>query len=155
MTQTLQGVLERHPFLEGIRPDLLALMTGCAKNRRFDTGEYVTRESEEADHFFLIRTGKVAAQIRGSTGEPVTIHTLGRGDVVGWSWLVAPHRYRYDTVATETTTAFELDGRCLREKCEANSELGYELLKRVSANLARRIEDLQLQLVDVYRSSGG
>jgi hypothetical protein len=42
----------------------------------------------------------------------------------------------------------------LREKCEANAQLGYELLKRVSANLARRIEDLQLQLVDVYRRSG-
>ena len=154
MTQTLQGVLERHPFLEGLRPDLLALMTGCAKNRRFEPGEYVTRESDDADRFFLIRTGKVAAQVRGASGAPLTIHTLGRGDVVGWSWLVAPHRYRCDTVAMEATTAFELDGRCLREKCEANSQLGYELFKRVSASLAHRIEDLQLQLLDVYRRSG-
>ena len=151
MTQTLQGVLERHPFLEGIRPDLLALLTGCAKNRRFEPGEIVTREAEEADRCFLIRTGRVAVQIQGPTGEPFIIHTLVRGDVVGWSWLVAPHRYRYDARALEITTAFELDGRCLRDKCEANPELGYWLLKRVTAALVLRLEGMQLQLLDVYR----
>lgn len=154
MTQTLQGVLERHPFLEGMRPDLLALLTGCAKNRRFEAGETVTRESDEADRFFLIRTGKVALQIQDTTGGPRTVHTLERGDVVGWSWLVAPHRYRFDARALEPTTVFELDGRCLREKCEANAELGYALLKRVAATLALRLQGMQLQLLDVYRRSG-
>jgi CRP-like cAMP-binding protein len=150
MTSTLQSVLEKHPFLEGIRPDLLALLTGCAKNRRFEAGEYLTREDEEADRLFLLRSGRVALRVRGSRAGALTILTIGPGEMVGWSWLVAPHRYRFDAQALETTPAFEIDGRCLRTKCDENPELGYEILRRVSVALARRLDGLHLQLLDVY-----
>lgn len=150
MTSTLQTVLEKHPFLEGIRGDLMAIMTGCAKNRRFEAGDYLTREEEDADRFFLLRTGRVAVRVRGSRAGGLTILTVSPGEMVGWSWLVAPHRYRFDSQALEPTTAFELDGRCLRTKCEENPELGYEILRRVSVALAQRLDAVQLQLLDVY-----
>lgn len=154
MTSTLQVVLEKHPFLDGMRPDFVALLTGCAKNRRFNPGDYLMREAEEADLFFLIRSGKVSLQFQGSTSRPLTIQTLGAGDIAGWSWIIAPHRYRLDAVAVEVTQAFEIDGRCIRGKCETNPEFGYEILRRVSAALALRLGHLQLQLIDVYRRSG-
>ena len=96
MTSTLQSTLEKHPFLEGIRPDLMALLAGCAKNRRFEAGEYLTREDEEADRFFLVRNGRVALRVRGAREGALTILTVGPGEMVGWSWMVAPHRYRFD-----------------------------------------------------------
>ena len=150
MTSSLQSVLEKHPFLEGIRPDLMAVLVGCAKNRRFEAGEYLTREDEEADRFFLVRTGRVALRVRGAREGALTILTVGPGEMVGWSWLVAPHRYRFDAQALEATPAFEFDGRCVRTKCEENPELGYQLLSRISAAMARRLDGLQLRLLDVY-----
>ena len=150
MTSTLQSVLEKHPFLEGVRPDLMALLAGCAKNRRFEAGEYLTREDEDADRFFLVRSGRVALRVRGAREGALTILTVGPGEMVGWSWLVAPHRYRFDAQALETTPAFEFDGPCLRTKCDENPELGYELLKRINVALARRLDGMQLQLLDVY-----
>ena len=43
-----------------------------------------------------------------------------------------------------------LDGKCLREKCEQNHDLGYELLKRFSQIIDSRLEATRFQLLDVY-----
>jgi len=154
MPSTLQPVLERQPFFQGMTPDAMALLTGCVKNVRFDTGEYLVREGTDANSFFLIRTGRVALSA-SNPPRSLVVHTAGPGDMVGWSWIVAPYRYRFDARATEPTVAFELDGACLRNKCDANPALGYQLLKRVSGVLGQRVDDLQMRLLDVYRGSHG
>jgi hypothetical protein len=46
--------------------------------------------------------------------------------------------------------AIALDGKCLRTKCEQNHDLGYELLKRFSQIMSRRLDATRLQLLDVY-----
>lgn len=149
---TLQPIIEKHPFLEGLKPELIAALTGCAKNRKYEAGEYLTREGEPAEHFFLLRGGRAALRIHHASVGGLTIQTVGPGGVVGWSWLIAPHRYRFDAQALEPVTVIEFDGKCLREKCEENMALGYELFKRVSEALLERIDAMHLQLLDVYRS---
>jgi hypothetical protein len=52
--------------------------------------------------------------------------------------------------AVELTRAIALDGKCLREKCEKDHDLGYELLKRFSNIIEQRLEATRLQLLDVY-----
>lgn len=154
MPSTLQPALEKHPFLKNMAPEIIALLTGCAKNRRFVPDEYVVRAGTDADSFFLVRTGRMVLTAPGA-GQPMVVQTAGPGDLVGWSWIIAPYRYRFDVRATESTVAFEFDGKCLRTKCEAKPELGYELLKRVSSVLGQRLDDLQLRLLDVYRQPSG
>jgi CRP/FNR family cyclic AMP-dependent transcriptional regulator len=49
-----------------------------------------------------------------------------------------------------STLAIALDGKCLRTKCEENHDLGYELLKRFSLIMNRRLDATRMQLLDVY-----
>jgi CRP-like cAMP-binding protein len=104
----------------------------------------------------MIRQGKVAIQIQAAERGPITVQTLGEGDVLGWSWLIPPYRWRFDARATELTRAIALDGKCLRTKSEEDHNLGYELLRRFSSIIVQRLEAARLQLLDVYgtRSSG-
>ena len=44
-------------------PEYCDLIGGCARNVRFDKGEYLFREGGPADAFFLIRHGRVALEI--------------------------------------------------------------------------------------------
>src|SRR5215475_15798402 len=136
---TLEPLLAEHPFLQGIKKDYLQLITGCAKNVRFEAGHVIFREGEAADQFYLVRQGKIALEAyipeRGSN----SILTLSAGDALGWSWLIPPYKWRFDARAIETTQAFALDGKCLREKCDQDPRLGYELLKRVAAIMAERL----------------
>jgi CRP-like cAMP-binding protein len=151
--ETLERILAEHPFFKGLEEPYLQLLVGCASNVRFNAGEVVFREGEEANKFYLIRQGKVAVEMFAPSRGPIILQTLGEGEVLGWSWLVAPYRWRFDGRAVELTRAIALDGECLRGKCEEDHDLGYELMKRVSLVMEKLVQATRLQLADVYGGS--
>ena len=57
---SLRRSLADVPFLEGMGPDRLALLAGCASNVHFDAGQVVFREGDQADAFYIVRHGTVA-----------------------------------------------------------------------------------------------
>lgn len=148
--ETLQRILAEHRFARGLSDRHLELLTGCASNIRFEASQLVFREGEEANRFYLIRDGKVAVELFASERGPINILTLGEGEVLGWSWLVPPYRWRFDAHAIERTRAIALDGKCLREKSERDHDLGYELLKRITHTMEERLQATRLQLMNVY-----
>jgi len=152
MMETLENLLSEHPFLKGLDPHHIELITGCASNVRFDTGQTIFREGEEANHFYIIRQGKVALQIYTPGRGSIIIDTLADGEILGWSWLIPPYQWRFDAVVTELTRAIALDGKCLRTKCENDHDLGYELLKRFSSIVEQRLESTRIRLLDMYDS---
>ena len=155
--QTLEPILAKHPFFEGLEPKYLQLITDCASNVRFEAGSYIFREGEAASHFYIIRQGKVALETFASQRGPITIETIEAGEVLGWSWLFPPYRWHFDARVVEPTRAIVLDGVCLRTKGETDHDLGYELVKRVAQIMMQRLQATRLQLLDVYgvRTRGG
>jgi CRP-like cAMP-binding protein len=151
--RTLEGVLAKHPFFGGLDPRYLETALGCASNVRFNAGDFIFQQGEEANHFYLIREGKVSLEVFAPGRGSLTVQTLTGGDILGWSWLVAPYKSTFDARAAEMTRAIVLDGKCLRDKCEADHELGYELLKRVTPILGQGLDATRVRLVDIYSSS--
>lgn len=150
MVESLGSIVMRHPFFEGLEKPYLELLTGCASNARYNRGEYLFREEEEATQFYIIRHGKVAIEAAMPGSGLVTIQTYEADDVVGWSWLFPPHRWHFTGRSSNHTRLISLDGECLRGKCEADHNLGYEFLKRFSHVMVQRLEATRLQLLDVY-----
>ena len=148
--RTIDALLSEVPVFAGLAPDRVALIAGCAVNGVFSDGEYLLREGDRADRFFVVRAGRVAIQTHAPQGGAVTIETLHEHDVVGWSWLVPPHRAQFDARALDTVHAIVFDGACLRGKCDADPSLGYELLQRFSALIVERLQATRLRLIDVY-----
>ena len=152
---TLEAILAAHPFFRELDPRLMQLAIGCALNVRFNSEHYLFHEGEQATHFFLIREGKVALETVAAPNPPIIIETIEAGEVLGWSWLFPPYRWHFNARAIEPVRALMLDGVCLREKGEANPELGYELMKRVTQILIQRLQATRLQLLDVYKVNPG
>jgi CRP-like cAMP-binding protein len=148
--ETLERIIAEHPFFRGLESYYTTLLTGCAANARFRGGTYIFREGEEANQFYLIRSGKVSLELFAPQRKPIVIETLAEGDVLGWSWLFPPYLWKFHAHATVETRAIMLDGKCLRGKCEQNHDLGYEVLKRFSAITAQRLNATRMQLLDVY-----
>lgn len=148
--KTLEHILIAHPFLKNLDERYLKLIVSCASNVRFEAGEFVFREGGDADTFYIIRHGQVALEINAAERGPITVETLGEGDVLGWSWLVPPYRWHYDAQALTLIRAIALDGKCLREKCDADHSLGYELFSRFFPILMDRLQHAQMQLMDIY-----
>jgi CRP-like cAMP-binding protein len=151
--ETLEPLLAEHPFVRGLTPPQIELIAGCASNARFEAGQYLFRDGEEANQFYIIRKGRIAIEAVPSSGEPMLIQTYGDGEILGWSWLVPPYSWRFSGKALELTRVLALDGKCLRGKCEKDHDLGYELLKRFADILASRLDAVRMQLIDMYSST--
>jgi len=151
--ENLERFIREHPFFKGIDPKACATVVGCAANERFNAGEYIFREGGPADKFYLLRHGNVALEVHVPGHDPIIVETLQEGDVLGWSWLVPPYRWRADARALYLVRAISLDAKCLREKYESDHTLGFELFKRFVPVIARRVEAGRLQLVDMYGKS--
>ncbi len=155
MMQTLEPILAEHPFFKDLKAEYLHLVTGCASNVRFDTGEYMFHEREEASQVYLIRQGKVALEIFAAQHGPITIETIEAGEVLGWSWLFPPYRWHFSGRVFEPTRAIALDGKCLRAKGDADHDLGYELMKRVAQIMLERLNATRIRLLDIYSDLPG
>jgi CRP-like cAMP-binding protein len=150
MIHTLEPILAEHPFFTDLNSRYLQLIVGGAPNVRFEAGQFIFHEGDEANQFYLIRHGSVSIEVFVPERGPLIIQTLGEGDVLGWSWLFPPYRWVFDARAVSLTRAIALDGACLRKKCEEDHELGYELLKRFAQIIMERLQATRLQLLDVY-----
>ena len=148
--QTIDALLLEVPAFAGMEPGQLELMAGCAVTRIFGDGDYLTREGDPADTFFVIRKGSVAIETHVPQRGALVIETLHDHELVGWSWLVPPYRTQFDVRANGTTHTIAFDGTCLRAKCDADPILGYDLLRRFSAVILERLQATRLRLIDVY-----
>jgi CRP/FNR family transcriptional regulator, cyclic AMP receptor protein len=152
--ETLERILGAHPFFAGLDEAFLQLACGCAKNARFESGQYIAHEGEEAEQFYLLREGRVALQVSAPGRGASTFLTLGPGEVFGVNWLVPPYRWTYDARALEMCRVIAMSGRCLRDKCEADHDLGYAVMKRLMPVLVERLHTTRIQFLDLYGSHG-
>lgn len=150
----LERIIQQHAFFAGLDPAYTGLICGCASNVRFETGDYLFREGAPAGRFYLLRHGKAAFQVTAPGRGALTFQTLGEGEVVGLSWLIPPYRWTFDAKALEQVRAIALDAACLRAKCEADHDLGYEMMKRFMPVLIQRLQATRLQILDVYGAHG-
>ena len=148
--QTIDALLPEVPAFAGMDAEHLQLIGACAVNRVFEDGEYLTREGDPADTFFVIRKGDVAIEIHTPQRGALLVETLHDHDLVGWSWLVPPHRTQFDVRANGTAHTIAFDGACLRGKCDEDPALGYDLLRRFAAVILERLQATRLRLIDVY-----
>ncbi|MGB8645280.1 MAG: cyclic nucleotide-binding domain-containing protein [Anaerolineae bacterium] len=148
--KTLEPILREHPYFKDLEPRFLELLVGCATNVVYKPDTFICHEGEAANQFYIIRQGQVSLEIYAPGRGPIVLQTLGAGDILGWSWLIPPYRWHSDARALEQTRAIALDGECLRMKCNADHDLGYELLKRFSNVIVASLEAARFQLIDVY-----
>jgi CRP-like cAMP-binding protein len=141
-----EQILAEHRFLKDLEPRYLQFMAECASERHFAAGEYILQEGEAANHLYLIYRGKVALGTLIPNRGFTTIETLEAGEALGWSWFIPPYHWHFTALTILPTWVIALDGKRLREKCEADHDFGYELLKRLALILGQRLRMTRMRL---------
>src|SRR6266516_453937 len=150
--ENLKKDVAAHPFLIGLPETHVRLLSDCAMHIHFRAQEVIFREGETANRFYLIERGKVALE-SSTLGESVTIEEIGDGDLLGWSWLFPPHAWHFTARAVEPTMAIFFYGTILREYCEKDPALGYELFKRMSEVMMRRLQASRVRLSEAMKKT--
>ncbi len=142
--------LEDHPFLRGLDPEFLRALVPLAHPRTYAAGDHLVREGDRAEALHLVVSGKVALELVNAERPRLTVQTIGPGEVLGWSWLLPPHRWRFDARALKATQAWSLEAAGLRALLEERPAQGYRFLLRLLPVVAERLEHTRIQLMDIY-----
>jgi len=148
--KSMADILASHPLFAGLDPEITDLLGGCAGNAHFAGGEYLFKADEPADTFYLLRAGDVALEMRMPGRGRLTVQTVHPGHVVGASWILPPYRWRFDARAIGDVRATGIDATCLRNKCDADPGMGYQVLQRFLPIVADRLQSTRLRLLDLY-----
>jgi CRP/FNR family cyclic AMP-dependent transcriptional regulator len=127
-------------FFEGLSLTHLAGLRQHTKVSYFDPGEALLREGELANRFYVIVSGRVAIECK--VNEVIRIQEIGPGEAAGFSWSFTPETLHFTARAIEPVKAIFFYGTLLREDCELDPGLGYELMQRAGRVLVERMEAL-------------
>jgi CRP/FNR family cyclic AMP-dependent transcriptional regulator len=142
----LSGMFTSHNFLHGLEERHRLLLASGARPFKAGPGQLLLRQGQEADAFYLIQSGQVALSLTTPRGEEVPIQNVGPGEVVGWSWLVPPHRWQFNGRPVQEVQGIAFNAQWLRDLCERDYSLGYHLLRQLVAVMAERLAATRRQL---------
>lgn len=128
----LEALIAAQPFFTGMKGEHLQTLADSAVETRFAPGQVIFREGDLANRFYLIERGRVAVELERRDAEPLLLQALGPGREAGWSWILPPYHEYFTARALEATAAIFFHGTRLREQCEENHDLGYELMSRMA-----------------------
>jgi CRP/FNR family transcriptional regulator, cyclic AMP receptor protein len=144
------SVLAAHPFVRGMSCELVARLAYCCRHITLPADYRLFEDGGTADRFWLVDAGQVALDATVPGRGRVVIELLGRGAVVGLSWLQPPYKWQFGAVTTQPMQAYEFDGRAVRLACGEDPVLGYELLRRFSNAMARRLQVTRGRLIEAH-----
>ncbi len=152
--QSIEAYLANHPFFKGLGDSSVKFLAECASERSLKEGEVLFKQGNTADKFYLLRGGQVAIQVPALMGPVMEIQSLGKDQVLGWSWLIAPYRWHFLARALEDSEILEFDGSAITERCENDPRFGYELLKRFAALMSERLDAARQKMMDEWNPPG-
>jgi CRP-like cAMP-binding protein len=151
LSASLEQLIATHPFLTGISKDFQGFLCDCGSLRRFGSQQQVFQEGGEADHFYLVSSGKVIVEATPSTSRGIIIQKLGAGDALGWSWLFPPYRWCFSAITALPTEVLSFGAQPLRKKAHEDPDFAKELLTRITRVLVERLQATRRELVSVHQ----
>ncbi len=137
-------ILESVPYFSGLYKDDLSKLAGISDVHEFNAGESLWKEGELVDWLLVVRGGKVDVIYRSQEHSEYVVDTVGPGDVIGWSALVAPYRHTATCTARTAGWGLRIRAEPVRMLCENNHELGYSILAQVVQALNRRLRSVRM-----------
>ncbi|MFF9410594.1 Crp/Fnr family transcriptional regulator [Streptomyces anandii] len=134
--------------------DHRARLLSLAHEVSFDVGTRLFEEGQRADRFWIIRTGTVALDLHVPGRRAAAIESLGRGELVGWSWHYPPHVWHLGAGAASPVRAYEFDAEAVRTLCAQDPEFGRAVACWVGQAVAHRLHAARVRLLDLYAPYG-
>ena len=136
----------RYPYFASLSDQKLDALAAFSSVRKFKAGDRLLEEGETASHLIIIKSGEVDIIYRLGDGREVVAESSISGDVIAWSAVLAPYKLTASAVGSKDGELIQIEGKGLREMCEADTALGYQLMTEIARGLRDRLTGLRVQL---------
>ena len=154
----LVQVLKRCEVFVGFNDRDLQKIADLSSWRRntYNVGEFIFHEKDVAKDFYILEEGEIHLVIalnedKSKGLKQIAADTITKGDVFGWSSLVAPHSRTMSAICAKPSSVVAIDGAELRELMDCDHCLGYEVMKGLVRIIGARFRDLHRTLVSGKR----
>jgi len=139
-------LLRQYAHFASLAPEALHKLASIADEQTVAAGQTIFAESDPAEYLYLIVRGEVNLTYELGSGELRVVDTLADGELLGWAAFIEPYRCRTLATAVKDTQLVRLHAARLRDFCNADHSLGYQLLTQVALMLSSRLNSARVQL---------
>lgn len=137
---------DHHDLLAGLDERETAEILALGRHVKLAAGETLFRLGAEANDLYLIQSGRITLtmplQIAGHD-EEVRIDERVRGQAVGWSTLIPPHRFNLTATAPVVTELLAFPRESLLRHLESRPSVGHRFCRNVAAVVGERLQVFQ------------
>jgi len=132
-------------MFQGRKPETIASLTACLRERTVPAGGHVFRCGDDGDAIFFIRSGTVRISL--PLGDKrLHVASIGRGDFFGEITFLDGGRRSADAIAETTTSLFELKREDFEGLAKAHPRLGQGLFGGLARALALRLRSADAEI---------
>jgi CRP-like cAMP-binding protein len=154
INQSTAEYLSTHDFFSDFSDDVLKFLCECSSMHQIKKGQILFLLGEDANKFYVILNGSISIQMPAIMGPTLEIQSVGKNQIWGWSWLIAPYKWHFQTKAEEDTELLQFDGAALLARCEQEPKFGYELLKKFAELMSVRLTSASQKMMDEWNPAG-
>lgn len=139
-------------FLNGLPDEDLERVAAAADRVQHPANAIIFREGQSSPYVYVVAVGSVALEICAPGQGCRRIHTVGPGELLGWSPLLGREPMTATARSITPVALIRLDAAQLVSSFDEHPRFGYELMKKAALALAARLNATRLHLMDVYRA---
>ena len=152
--QSITEYLSAHEFFSEFSDDSLKFLCECSSMREIKKGQILFLQGEHADKFYVVRSGRISLQMPAIMGPTLEIQAVDEDQVLGWSWLISPYQWNFQTKAEDDSELLQFDGAAILARCEQDPKLGFELVKKFAALMSMGLNAARLKMMDEWNPVG-
>ena len=160
--------LNGYPFFAGLDAEYRRILAEVANRVSVNPGYCFFREGEELDSFYLVVDGEIAICIevpdrnveqtltmqltRELATEEITVSTVGRGEIFGWSALIPPHKSTAGAKVTKPSHVIEFNCKELRSIFKSDSNFAFLMTLKAAQVIRQRLRDRRIEMLAEFIS---
>ena len=139
-------LIRRFPIFSGLTMEQIISLAKAADDLEVERDHYFHHEGEELNALYILLDGEVTIVSKLPERErEITIHTLGAGDVFGWSAFVPPYAATAGAKAVTRCKVIVFDAIELRKEFEADCQFGYVMMQKIALIIRDRLNTLRIE----------
>jgi len=144
------AALQASAFGMDLPPGVVQQLAAAARWKHCSSGAILFREGDLNRSFYIVQSGSIALDMCPPARGCKRLLTLGPGELVAWSALLAEGKMTATATSVEDTELLEFSGADVQRLCESDPVFGYHLMQRLSRALSKRLVATRLQLLDLF-----
>ena len=142
MTESNEVVeeLQQIPWFQELKPQHVRKIAAITDVRDVKAGEVLFREGDKEDFVYIVLDGRVALDMFVPHRGKVRFYTAEPWEIFGWSSVTPTVRQRTaGATAVIDSRVARIDAQRLRQACDEDHDLGYQVMRRLANVVAGRL----------------